>query len=138
MTDNEIIKAFKDLLNEQVDGYTDHVETGGERYEFIEKELELLKETDNLINRQQAEIERLCVEVDELIIAKDLLFDEAEALIKKAKSEAYKEFAEKVSKLICDNTYPDFDKDGKAVNIWNAKDGYKQIDNLLKETESEQ
>ena len=58
MTDNEIIKAFKDFLNEQVDGYTDHVETGGERYEFIEKELELLKETDNLINRQKAEIER--------------------------------------------------------------------------------
>lgn len=59
MTDNEIIKAFKDFLIEQVDGYTDHVETGGERYEFIEKELELLKETDNLINRLQAENERL-------------------------------------------------------------------------------
>ena len=54
-----------------------------------------------------------------------------------AKSEAIKKFAEKVSKLICDNTYPDFDKDGKAVNIWNAKDGYKQIDNLLKEMERE-
>ena len=59
MTDNEIIKAFKDFLNEQADGYTDHIETGGERYEFIEKELELLKETDNLINRLQAENESL-------------------------------------------------------------------------------
>lgn len=154
MTDNEIIKAFKDFLNEQIDGYTDHVETGGERYEFIEKELELLKETDNLINRQKAEIERLKSDVsvsrDAYMSMKDRYEYEKEKVekakqkcidigkaLKTAKAEAYKEFAEKVSKLICDNTYPDFDKDGKAVNIWNAKDGYKQIDNLLKEMESD-
>lgn len=155
MTDNEIIKAFKDFLIEQVDGYTDHVETGGERYEFIEKELELLKETDNLINRQKAEKaeqqseiailkdsnknlqELYYTEREKVKKAKQKVIDIAKAL-KTAKAEAYKEFAEKVSKLICNNTYPDFDKDGKAVNIWNAKDGYKQIDNLLKEMEREQ
>ena len=132
MTDNEIIKAFKDFLNEQADGYTDHVETGGERYEFVEKELELLKETDNLINRQKAEIERL--EKDSKRLKKvEMQLDDAMKMYDTIKAEAYKEFAEKVSKLICNNTYPDFDKDGKAVNIWNAKDGYKQIDNLLKE-----
>ena len=132
MTDNEIIKAFKDFLIEQVDGYTDHIETGGERYEFIEKELELLKETDNLINRQKAEIERL--EKDSKRLKKvQMQLDDAMKMYNVIKTEAYKEFAEKVSKLICNNTYPDFDKDGKAVNIWNAKDGYKQIDNLLKE-----
>ena len=122
MTDNEIIKAFKDFLIEQVDGYTDHIETGGERYEFIEKELELLKETDNLINRQKAEIERLCMELDEVIIAKDLLFDEAEALIKKTKAKAHKEFAERLKKELSFGKYIQAD----------------QIDNLLKETESEQ
>ena len=150
MTDNEIIKAFKDFLIKQVDGYTDHIETGGERYEFIEKELELLKETDNLINRQKAEKaeqqseiailkdsnknlqELYYTEREKVKKAKQKVIDIAKAL-KTAKAEAYKEFAEKVSKLICNNTYPDFDKDGKAVNIWNAKDGYKQIDNLLKE-----
>lgn len=54
----------------------------------------------------QAENERLCAEVDELIISKDLLFDEAEALIKKAKSEAYKEFAERLcdGRVSNDNT----------------------------------
>ena len=36
-----------------------------------------------------------------------------------------------ISKLIIDNTYPSFDKDGKPVSIWNA-DGYKQIEELLK------
>ena len=46
---------------------------------------------------------------------------------------AYEKCIEKVEKIICDNTYPDFDKDGKAVNIWKAKEGYNAIDNLLKE-----
>ena len=36
-----------------------------------------------------------------------------------------------ISKLIIDNTYPSFDKDGKPVSIWNA-DGYKRIEELLK------
>ena len=83
MTDNDIIKAFKDFLNEQVDGYTDIVETGGERYEFIEKELELLKETDNLINRQKAEIKKLRYNLEAVL-------DE-----RADHSEAIKEFAER-------------------------------------------
>ena len=91
MTDNEIIKAFKDFLIEQVDGYTDHVETGGERYEFIEKELELLKETDNLINRQQAEIEWLTDTLNATIAGQETL----QRYIITAKAEAIKEFAEK-------------------------------------------
>ena len=113
MTDNEIIKAFKDFLIEQVDGYTDHVETGGERYEFIEKELELLKETDNLINRQKAEKaeqqseiailkdsnknlqELYYTEREKVKKAKQKVIDIAKAL-KTAKAEAYKEFAERV------------------------------------------
>ena len=88
MTDNEIIKAFKDFLNEQVDGYTDLVETGGERYEFIEKELELLKETDNLINRQKAEIKKLRYNLEAVL-------DE-----RADHSEAIKEFAESVDKIV--------------------------------------
>ena len=113
MTDNELIKAFKDFLIEQVDGYTDHVETGGERYEFIEKELELLKETDNLINRQKAEKaeqqseiailkdsnknlqELYYTEREKVKKAKQKVIDIAKAL-KTAKAEAYKEFAERV------------------------------------------
>ena len=117
MTDNEIIKAFKDFLNEQVDGYTDHVETGGERYEFIEKELELLKETDNLINRLQAENERLKSDVsvsrDAYMSMKDRYEYEKEKVekakqkcidigkaLKNAKTEAYKEFAERLKEKL--------------------------------------
>jgi hypothetical protein len=60
-------------------------------------ELEIeLKAMRGAANSYKAEVERLCVELDEVIIAKDLLFDEAEALIKKNKAEAIKEFAERL------------------------------------------
>ena len=122
MTDNEIIKAFKDFLIEQVDGYTDHVETGGERYEFIEKELELLKETDNLINRLQAENERLTAERDAM--HQDVIAAEEYAWqCKTAKAEAYKEFAERLKSRLITVTYINFDD---------------IINNLLKEMEREQ
>lgn len=45
------------------------------------------------------------------------------------------EFAEKVKKIICEHTYPYFDKDKKPVSIWNA-DGYKEIDKLIRELQS--
>ena len=109
MTDNEIIKAFKDFLNEQVDGYTDLVETGGERYEFIEKELELLKEMDNLINRQKSEIERLRYNLEAVL-------DE-----RADHSEAYKEFAERLK------------ENSIATFSWNGVVLVEEIDNLLKE-----
>ena len=47
------------------------------------------------------------------------------------RAEAFKEFAEKVKQTICDNTYPDFDRKGKPVNVWNAVNGYKAIDGLV-------
>lgn len=51
---------------------------------------------------------------------------------KEIRDKAIEEFAEKVKDLIVEHTYPYFDKEGKSVSIWNA-DGYKQIDNLVKE-----
>ena len=35
-----------------------------------------------------------------------------------------------ISKLIVNNTYPDFNKDGKPVSIWSPK-GYKQIEEMV-------
>ena len=150
MTDNEIIKAFKDFLIEQVDGYTDHIETGGERYEFIEKELELLKETDNLINRQKAEIKALrmdnqqlqsdiinanmnadhaLAEIERLTAERDVMHQDVIAAeeyawqCKTAKAEAIKEFAERLKSRLITVTYINFDD---------------IINNLLKEMEREQ
>jgi hypothetical protein len=73
------------------------------------------------INRLQAQNERLCVEIDELIIAKDLLFDEAEALIKTAKSEARKEFAERLK------------SEFEITHLYGKDIIDRRIDNLLKE-----
>ena len=118
MTDKEVIKALECCI-----GDTDGKDCFGcPLYEIDDCQAHLNLAALDLINRQKAENERLKKgwKADVILTAN-------------VKTEAYKEFAEKVSKLICDNTYPDFDKDGKAVNIWNAKEGYKQIDNLLKE-----
>lgn len=61
---------------------------------------DIIKQQQETIESQKAEIERLCVELDEVIIAKDLLFDEAEALIKNAKAEAVKEFVMRFEKKV--------------------------------------
>ena len=107
MTDNEIIKVLECCGGNSCSNCR-----------ASEKECtDIIKNALDLINRQKAENERLCIEIDELIIAKDQLFDEAEALIKKAKSEAIKGFAERVKLLNQEN-----------LIIWN-----EQIDNLVKE-----
>lgn len=174
LTDNEIKKALECCVNYDVDCKEcpyDFVHTESKWCDeaLMEDALDLINrlEAENnkltslctskdvIINSQEAEIEKLCIEINDLIIAKDLLFDEAEALIKKAKTEAVKEFAERVDKEITDaifandkviqarvtryrlNRYEDdlcIMCDGKI----RALDGIKCfIDNALKETVGE-
>ena len=99
----------------------------------------------DLINRLQAENKewKSLVEVGELQYRKQKAeIEDLEKKLKsqiqrnrlvrkKSKAEAYKECIEKVEEIICDNTYPDFDINHKAVNIWKAE-AYKNIDDLLK------
>lgn len=59
MTYNEIVKALTEFRNTLDDGYSTAIEYGGKRDEWIEKELNLLCDAIDLINRQKAEIERL-------------------------------------------------------------------------------
>ena len=82
---------------------------------------QLAKYALDLINRQKAEIERL--ERDAFTYK-----------IRWAKAEAYKECIEAVKNIICDNTYPDFDENGKAVCVWRAE-AYREIDNILNRLE---
>lgn len=110
MTDKEIINQWKHEreLAECVCSY------------FVDQvELSLVNETIDLINRQQAENKELAEAIHNLTIEKDALFDKAEELKaeierlkgsviinnimeiqkikRKAKSEAYKEFAKKLN-----------------------------------------
>lgn len=94
MTDNEIIKALEDEIHlvEYVDGFSAN-----------NVDLELLKNTLDLIKRQQTEIEglkrnnrvtqRLLSEAWESIEEKDKWFEKREPI---AKSEAITEFAERL------------------------------------------
>ena len=40
------------------------------------------------------------------------------------------ELIEAVKKIICENTYPSFDHNGKPVNVWKAREGYDALDAL--------
>lgn len=80
----------------------------------------------DLVERLQAEKERLSGECKYW----ESEAKEARADLTENAHEAVRVFAERVKQTICENTHPDFNKEGKPVNVWNAKDGYRAIDNL--------
>ena len=47
--------------------------------------------------------------------------------------EEMREIKERLKQAICDNTYPDFNREGKPINVWNAITGYDLIDQIAKE-----
>lgn len=124
MTDKkalEVLKSWLQLAYQNADG-TD--ECCAELYEALQTMFAL-------INRQQAEIERLNKKVEEL---SDVLSDTIRIRYAEAKTEAYKEFAERLKNKIkteC-NPYgkPTFDYDTSIAIM-------RYIDNLVKEMESE-
>ena len=65
-----------------------------------------------------------------IVKAKDQLFDEAEALIKKAKSEAVKEFAERLKEKVQNQYWYNYEKD---VQVHRQVVSTDDIDNLVKE-----
>ena len=143
MTDNEIIKALECLASGCFD-------CNDGCKESKECPVEIIRETIDLINRQKAEIERLSQPV--LLIEnnqpseKELLgalktgsvgvipvsnvsvrrLDE-----KGIKSEAIKEFAERLTDKICENVNKSLDNP-KGYDYYPI-DVYADIDNLLKE-----
>lgn len=50
-----------------------------------------------------------------------------------AKADTVRKMQERLKNAICDNTYPDFNRDGKPVNVWKATTGYDLIDQIAKE-----
>ena len=48
------------------------------------------------------------------------------------KHEVAREILDEVEKIILENTYPYFDKDGKPCNIWKPRSGYDALDELKK------
>lgn len=111
MTDNEIIKALESEVKSAE--YVDSYYCNG-------VDLTLIKSAIDLINRQKTEIERLQNTINDILDRQPILVERAE---KYAKSEAYKEFAEKLK----EKALPKCDWDD-CVDV-------EDIDNLVKEYE---
>lgn len=103
--------------------------------DLIYRQKEKIKEFDEklviqrgLIDYQKAEIERLQKKVDELA---EVLSDAIKIRYKEAKSEAIKEFAERLKQTITNeiNTY--YNSNGGGYYL--AEDTIEDIDNLVKE-----
>ena len=133
MTDNEIIKALDCCANcESCDFET----TNCPLVEEMECRSLLAQKALDLITRQQAEIERLKTELDfakafrkETDAEFSLMHRKYGNMLKAAKSEAYKEFAEELKHFIIPQK-----ADGYTREIVLKRD----IDNLLKEMAGEE
>ena len=53
--------------------------------------------------------------------------------VTKAKADTVRKMQERLKQAICDNTYPDFNGEGKPINVWKATTGYDLIDQIAKE-----
>lgn len=121
MTDNEIIKALEGCGNWESDKTCDECPANTYGFGCAHK---MAKHSLDLINRQKAEIEKLKAE-------SQMADGYADALVERTKSEAIKEFTERLTDRICENVNRSLDNpDG---NNYYPIDVYKDIDNLVKE-----
>lgn len=114
MIDSEIIKGLKKWLKEMHNAYKIHLESEGRKDTDYEEYIDLMTNTIDLINRQKAEIERYKGVIKIL-----------EYNVRKAKSEAIKEFAEKLLSF-----YKDFDEKNEIIYFDNLS---KSIYDTVKE-----
>ncbi|MBR4000286.1 MAG: hypothetical protein IKI93_18305 [Clostridia bacterium] len=47
------------------------------------------------------------------------------------------ELIEAAKQIVCENTYPSFDHNGKPVNVWKAREGYDALDALKEKYKGE-
>lgn len=75
------------------------------------------KDAAELIKRQNAEIERL---QKEIIVKNNALLNIVY-------------IAKRMPQTVCDHCYPDFDREGLPVNVWQAREGYAAVDALVEQ-----
>lgn len=148
MPDNDIIKALEKWLAEMHKAYQTYLEYGGRRDTDNEQYIDLMSNTLDIITRQKAKIEAL--EMDNAQLQSDninanmnrehlqaeierlkgwdrwIVSESHAPIIKKARAEAIKEFAERLKEKAI--TY--YTIIGHWVSV-------KDIDNLVKEMEGE-
>ena len=135
MTFSEELPYFKDQMQEVFDNY--HNPNGSEdplHIAVLRCSSRIVRKAEEEINRQNAEIERL---KKDILIARDA-YTMLQTKNEIVKSEAVKEFAEKLKNLVNQHHY-------MLANIHNSRDfgmftvGFEQaIDNLVKEMVDEE
>lgn len=153
LTDEEIIKRLEYMRKNADEGYMAHLENGGEVDKNEEEYIDILCGTLDLINHQNAEIERLQKEVNLVSIQFQDLQERAEEyrlkienlqnvisnqqieisakIEKQIKAEAIKAFAEKLK----NKCYEDFQETYEMLSPYVTDD---DIDNLLREMVGEE
>lgn len=124
MTDNEIMKALLDC--EKCPLYA-------KKRGFEQCHVELFDSLYDLINRQNAENERLKEVVERLQHHNRALCMLEKQQINRIKSEARKEFAERLKQKA--RKYTEYDEGGWDMTVYSVE--VSEIDSLLKEMESE-
>ena len=89
----------------------------------------LLKNALSLIKELTEENERLIGAVKQYEEERKYHFE----MSRKLNADTVRKMQERLKQAICDNTYPDFNKDGKPINVWKATTGYDVIDQIAKE-----
>ena len=134
MTDNEITKEktfseelphFKERIKEVFDNY--HNPNGYEDPLYIavlRDSNRIVRKAEEEITRQQAEIERLQNTINDILDRQPILVERAE---KYAKSEAIKEFAERLKEIVkfTDDTYECWEIEGYIDNLVKEMIGYE-------------
>jgi hypothetical protein len=118
--ESEAVKDAIDLINRKNERFAELIKQFNIQWQAYDR---LYKESLQL----KSEIERLQKLIDDNC---DVCIERERA---NGRAEGIKEVLEKVKEVICSQTYPAFDADGKPVNVWRAKPGYDAIDQIAKE-----
>ena len=120
LTDEKIIGNLTEVLIGATDRYSAYLENGGITDKNQEQYIEMLADGINLINRQKAEIEWLrdCTIINNIV--------ESQRIKREAKTEAYKEFAEKLKKATLSDRGYDILQQGTIDNLLKEMVGEKE------------
>lgn len=116
---NDLINRQKDEIEALIAGQETLQKYRDEEINHLEIELKAMR---GAANSYKAEVERLQKENDVLI-----------ETYSKCQIAIIKGSIERIKQIVCDHCHPDFNKDGKPINVWDAVNGYKAIDNFFKE-----